>query len=761
MSTRDYLSLVKEMGAFTALLVQSRDIQTFLDRMVQMVANHLKSDVCSVYLYDVDDHELVLRATAGLNPQTVNHVRLKLGEGLVGSCLKEYRVIRVEKASQHPQYKYFPDTEEENFESFLAIPIHHGTERIGVIVVQRKEANYFQQEDVVALQAVGAQLSGVIENIKVLYDIGQSIETTEQSSNQAKSQLIQGKPASFGYASGPVWMYDSHCPLSEIKTNGKTMNQTRIDFEKAVNRTVQQIKEIESRVQTMIPEAASMIFSAHLLMLKDQKFMGKMISDIESGSTPVQAVIDVALNYIQLFSQSKSTIIREKVNDVEDLANRLIQNLSGNHKKKDPPTEGKIIVAQNLYPSDVVKLACEKALGVVLVGGGLTTHVSILCRSLNLPLTIVDDPELLNLPNGTSILMDADVGNVYIRPKKDVILQFEKKDRMKTYADRLHKTVKSKTVTLDNVQVHLLANINLLSEVETARKLKAEGIGLYRSEFPFLIRSFFPSEEEQVEIYKKMMYKMVDQPITIRTLDIGGEKVNAYYDHIVEPNPELGLRSIRFTLRHPEVLEMQLRAILRAGAYLKDLRIMFPLISSIDEFDKVRSILKNCQKELDDKGDPFHKSPKIGLMVELPAVVEMIDDFAHRVDFFSIGTNDFIQYTLGVDRGNDWVSSYYCPHHPAVLRGIAKVAEGAKRANKMVSVCGEMAHDIKYLPFLLGVGIRHLSIDPQKILETQQTIQHLSIPDCEAFAQNVLHETSIEVNGHHFRKFEKQLRQTL
>lgn len=753
MSNRDYLSLVKEMGNFTALLVESRDIQTFLDRMVQIVASHLESDVCSVYLFDNDSQLLILKATVGLNAESINQIKLKLGEGLVGTCLKEFRPIRVEKASQHPLYKYFPNSDEDLYESFLAIPIYHGIEKIGVMVVQRKEVNYFHEEDVEALQAIGSQLAGVIENIKVLFEVENTPTTSKTNHKKTEHRLIHGKVAAPGYANGQAFIFDSHKPLNQIKFNGAVKKLTLMDFEKAVDKTVQQIKNIELQVQQDIPEAASMIFSAHLLMLKDKKFLGQMTEQIRENVSPQQAVINIASKYVTLFSQSKSNIIKEKANDVEDLAHRLLRNLIGENQADSSSIEGKIIISKILYPSDIVKLVCENAAGVILVGGGLTTHVSILSRSLNIPVIIVDDLGLLELSGKTNILLDATIGNTYLNPTDEIVDKFKNRHQTERLINEISEEIDPDSSMKDGESIHLLANINLLSEVDTAKRLKAEGIGLYRSEFPFIIRPVFPSEEEQVAIYRKLMYKMVDAPVTIRTLDIGGEKVHSYYDQITEPNPELGLRSIRFTLRHPDILETQLRAILKAGAYLKNLRIMFPLISSIDEFNKVKNILSDCQNELAQKDEPFHGSPKVGIMVELPAIVEIIDDFALHADFFSIGTNDFIQYTLGVDRGNDWVSSYYCPHHPAILRNLSKVARAANLAQKPVTVCGEMAHEPRYIAFLIGIGIRQFSVDPQQLIYLRKILKHITVEECDSFSQMVLNESSIDVIEHHFNQF--------
>jgi len=298
-----------------------------------------------------------------------------------------------------------------------------------------------------------------------------------------------------------------------------------------------------------------------------------------------------------------------------------------------------------------------------------------------------------------------------------------------------------------------MANINLLRDVVVAQELNAEGIGLYRTEFPFMIRSGFPDEEEQYLIYRRLVDGMGRKPVTIRTLDVGGEKRLGYHDHGEDANPELGLRSIRFSLRYPDVFQQQLRAILRAGADTTELRIMFPMISSLDEFRKARAMVDACTDDLRNRSIPCHRRPGIGMMVELPAVLEAAEEFSREVDFFSIGSNDFIQYMLAADRGNKSVASYYCPHHPAVLRGIARLVRTAQAHDRPVSVCGEMAHQKQYIPFLLGVGVRSLSVDPHYLADLHDFIQTLSVPSMQREAEALLAESSIEGVTERLRQF--------
>jgi phosphotransferase system enzyme I (PtsP) len=316
------------------------------------------------------------------------------------------------------------------------------------------------------------------------------------------------------------------------------------------------------------------------------------------------------------------------------------------------------------------------------------------------------------LPSETTALIDAETGNVFINPGSSVLAPYEQRRKLMIPAvpDRdLRRQLSS--VTADGREITLLANINLLSDTIDARSVMARGIGLYRTEFPFLIRNAFPVEEEQYVVYRKLMENMNGLPVTIRTLDIGGDKALSYYSGYVENNPFLGMRSIRFCLENRDVFKTQLRAILRAG-HGTDLKIMFPMISSIDELDEAKTVLEECKRELAGEKVLFHPDPPVGIMIELPSAIEICDELAERSDFFSIGTNDLVQYMLAVDRTNQKVAKYYCSHQPSVLRAINKAVIAAKNAGIEISVCGDMANDGRYLEFLIGIGIKVISIDP-------------------------------------------------
>jgi phosphotransferase system enzyme I (PtsP) len=385
----------------------------------------------------------------------------------------------------------------------------------------------------------------------------------------------------------------------------------------------------------------------------------------------------------------------------------------------------------------MLKLSSENALGVVLVTGGTTSHLSILARSLQLPMLIVDSPQLLSIPDESELILDAEIGNLHVKPTQTIIDQFIIRNEGRKKVASLIKSVKSETRTRDGKRVRLYASINLLSDLKLAKEVKCEGVGLYRTEFPFLVRSNFPSEEEQFVIYRRLVEEMADKLITFRTLDIGGDKVLSYFDLPDEQNPFLGMRSIRFSLANKDLFNQQIRAMLRAG-YDANIRIMFPMISTLEEFIEARDTVYENIKALEREGIPHHTSPAIGMMIEVPSVLPIINELACEADFFSIGSNDLVQYLLAVDRTNEKVANLFVQHHPAVLRSIKQVADAAIAHGKSISICGDLANKERFLPFLIGAGIHELSIDPSFLPKIQDVISTIDSVDAQALTKIAL-----------------------
>lgn len=738
---KDNVDLICNIAELAGLFKKSSSLEDFLQTVVSIVAYHMRSAVCSVYLYDEATQELVLTATQGLSPESIGVVRLKLGEGLTGQALKELRPIREGSGIRNPNFKFIPGILEERYQAFLAVPILRGLERVGVLVLQDPVENYFDDNDTKALQAIAAQLAATIENAKLLITLHQiqgSTATAAAGAEAAEAELkfIRGAAASSGIAIGLASVFGNMDETFAHSAAPGAGRWTLEDFRRSLIKTEQQLEALQVQMEERLADVASMIFSAHLLIVKDAKFSGAMIQEIEKGVAPDKAIERVVGEYIRLFGSSANARLREKVQDVKDLGRRLVKNLQpGEEESAD--YRGRVIVAGELMPSDILKLSAQKAEGLVLVSGGVTSHVAILARSLQLPMVIADNRQLFSLTGSCTLALDGDQGNLYVNPGADVLKNFRDLAESRRTLEKSSAAVREATGTRDGVRVRILCNINMLSELHVARELKAEGVGLYRSEFPFIVRNDFPSEEEQYRVYRKLIEGMPGKPVVFRTLDIGGDKMLSYFPSVNEANPFLGLRAIRFSLRYRHIFTQQLRALLRAG-HGRDLQIMFPLVSSVDDFVDARAVVHECVQQLVDEKIPHHSQPRLGAMVELPSAVETCEELAAEVDFLSIGGNDLVQYILAVDRTNEHISDLYLAYHPAVLRALKRVAAAAQAHDKPLSFCGEMASDAKMIPFLLGIGVHTISIEARQIPRVQGIIQQLNAADCRTRAAHLL-----------------------
>jgi phosphotransferase system enzyme I (PtsP) len=738
----DHIKMLCDIGEFNCLFTESVNIENFLQSTVELVADHMNTEVCSIYMFSESRGTLTLKATVGLRQESVNAVTLKLGEGLVGKSMKELRAIHDNNASGNPDFKPVPGIDEEKYESFLAVPVIRGTLKIGVLVVQRSSKNPFNKNDRLALQATASQLASMIEYINVLITMPQEQPPTEEEKSDINNfTFFKGKSAAAGFAHAPAVVAGREDYDDLLKSTGRISGLTLNDFRGALEKTELQLEELQHRVEEKLSDAASLIFSAHLLMLKDRGFIGGIEELIARGESPVDATVWNFNKYKNIFAGSSNHIIKEKINDLEDLERRILGNLFGD-KSEVERYRDHIVVARELYPSDLLMMSVEGVKGIILVSGGVTSHLSILARSLQMPLVIADTAKFLKLPKNAMVLLDGEIGNIYINPGAEIVDTFNERNRAYRNFMENRELVTNPAETADGTRIKLMTNINLLSDVKIAGPDAVDGIGLYRTEFPFLIRNDFPSEEEQFFIYRKLVEMMEDKVITFRTLDIGGDKVLSYYDEMNEQNPFLGMRSIRFSLTHREIFIEQIRAILRAGIDT-DIRIMFPMISSVDEFITSREIVLQCLKDLEEEDIPHNPAPGIGIMVELPSVLMVIDELAREADFFSIGTNDLVQYTLGVDRTNEKVEHLYVQHHPAVLRSIKRIVEAASSAGIEVSICGDMGSNSTYLPFLLGTGIRSFSVDASYIPRVKKALSELTIAESENIAAQVLSESRI------------------
>ena len=507
-------------------------------------------------------------------------------------------------------------------------------------------------------------------------------------------------------------------------------------FYKALDQSKQQVSQLLERASKNGNKDVADIMQAHLMMLDDPEFLAKVKESIENEKLNAEfAVWSVGQEYIQFFEQMTDEYLKARAADLKDITERIIRNLTGTLLDLSQLPQNTVLVARDLAPSDTAQIDREHVVGLVTDEGGPTSHVAIMARSFQIPAVVGTKNATGEIKNGDLLVVDGNEGIVEVNPAEDSLKNYEQKQlQWKKEQSDLGELITVPSVTKDGAQVKLEANIGRPEEVEIALKFGAEGVGLFRTEFLFMDRNTLPSEEEQFEAYKKALEGMRGQVVTIRTLDIGGDKDLPYLGLQRENNPFLGWRAIRYCLDRRDVLKTQLRAILRASAYGKA-AVMFPMISSVEEVVKAKEVLEEAKAELREEGQPFDEHVKVGIMVEIPSAAVAADLLAPEVDFFSIGTNDLTQYTLAVDRDNEKVREYYNPLHPAVLRLIKRVIDVGNAFGKEVAMCGELAGDDKATEILLGLGLQVFSMTPSSIPRVKKVVLSTNNEEAQAIAK--------------------------
>jgi len=741
---KDKVGLVCDVAELASMFAQTTSLDDFLDQVVRTVAFHMRAAVCSIYLYDEITDELVLSANQGFKPEAIGQIRLKPGEGIIGFAFTEQRPMNFGHATNSPHYKFIPDIDEEHYQAFLVAPIVRGLSRIGILAVQDPEPDYFDANDTMAMRAIAAQLATTIESAKLLLHLQQQAPSTviEQAQPATEMQLLHGTAIADGIAIGTITLANS-ISISLLNSTDDHKIYSQHDFDVALERTVQQLERIHFELENQYADIASLIFSAHLLILKSSSFISTIREHITQGESPLLAIAKVVDHYVRIFSVEEDVRFREKALDVQDLGHRLSLNLTQASTTEADYTDN-IIVAAGLVPSDILRFSAQRAQALILIGGNTNSHVSILARALKIPTIAIAESQAIAWQSNDTAIIDGRAGTVCLRPTHHVIHEYKRTlaaQNSSRQESEQNKVLES-THTRDGVLIELLANINLLSELQTAIHNKAGGVGLYRSEFPFIVRNEFPSEEEQYRIYCAIFDAMPNKVVVLRTLDIGGDKMLSYLPFAKEENPFLGLRAIRFSLSNQSIFTEQLRAMLRSGVDAK-LKIMFPLISSLDDFLLAKEAVTDCLEQLSQSGQAHNPAPQLGAMIELPSAVEVIDELAQHCDFLCIGTNDLTQYMLAVDRTNTAVANLYLPHHPAVLRALNRICASAARHKTDVSICGELAANPDIVPFLLGIGLRTLSLDPEKIPQIQRIIATIDTKEAKRLATSLLQMPTI------------------
>jgi len=734
--TFDLICSVREL---TSIFNTKTNVGGLLNIVVKLVAKHMQTTACSIFLYKETTEELVLRATAGLNSDFVGKIRLKTGEGVTGRCLKEMRPVNIPRGAEDPSFKHIPGWDEEQYNSILAVPILYQSKILGVLVLEDPTPDYYDNHDIKSLQAITSQLATFLENASSLIQLDKNAGKNKKRNNKSRKNYYKGTSVSEGIAIGNALFLSSANDDVFLTTRNLNYIETIDSFDKALESSIDQLEKLQATMDENLSEAGSLIFASHLLMLSDDNFSGSIRKYIKAGDNPSVSIKRVVNEYIELFMNSQNLTVQEKILDLKDLGHRLLRNLTEDETEEGDYT-GQIIIAKELMPSELVKLAAQHTEGFILLGSGSTSHISILAKSLDVPVVFLNDSDFFKSTENDLIIIDAYQSIVIVEPNTELIEKYLTNLKHIKEKNTEKPEILEKAVTIDGRKIKIQANINILSDTTAAKEFKTEGVGLYRSEFLFLIRNNFPSEEEQYIIYRRLLERMED--VVFRTLDIGGDKILGPAS-TMEQNPFMGLRGIRYSLRNPDIFSVQIRSLLRAGVGF-NLKILFPLITGIEDFREAVKIVKQSINDLIDEGIECATQPEIGVMIELPSAVMLIDELAEEADFLSIGTNDLVQYILGIDRNNEQISDLYIPHHPSVLRAVSKISEAAVKHNCPLSVCGNAAADPDMLEYFVGLGISTFSTNHSMIQFMRRQINEMNYSHAKYFAKKSLSARTVK-----------------
>ncbi len=721
---------------------KAHDIEQAVAVIVSRVGSAMGVDVCSVYLHEPDSRQLVLMASEGLNPESVGKVRLALNEGLVGLVASRAEPVNVENAFDHPQFKYIEETGEERYHAFLGVPIIHQRAVKGVLVVQQQETRRFSDEDESLLFTLAAQLAGAIAHAEVNGEL-----EALRGGGRIKAHAVGGIAGSPGVGVGKVQVIYPPANLDAVPDRETDdVASERAAFTRAVDAVREELRELGERLGDSLPADERGLFDAYQLILGGDSLVTDTLAAIDAGNWAPGALRTTVQAHAQVFDDMEDAYLRERGADIRDIGRRLLMQLQGSGpREREPIGPNTVLAGEDQTASHLAEAPSGHLVGVISTRGSSSSHVAILAQAMGIPAVMGAQDLPVGRIDGEEVVVDGYQGRVYIRPSASVIKEFKRlANEEAELSEGLSELRNLPAETVDGRRIPLLANTGLASDLLPSLQSGAEGIGLYRTEVPFLVRERFPSEDEQTELYKRVLASFAPRPVTLRTLDVGGDKPLSYFP-IQEENPFLGWRGIRMTLDHPEIFVTQLRAMLRASLGQNNLQVLFPMITSVQEFDEAMALLERAIAELVEAGEPVHR-PLAGAMVEVPALLFQLDALARRADFLSIGSNDLTQYLLAVDRNNSHVADLYDTLHPAVLRALQQVVNAGHAHARPVSICGEMAGQPAAAVLLLGMGIDSLSMNAASLPRVKWVIRSFSQEQARVLLDEALTlETAPEV----------------
>ncbi|TEW53353.1 phosphoenolpyruvate--protein phosphotransferase [Psychromonas sp. RZ22] len=708
-----------------------------MNLLVQQTKATMNLDCCSIFITNKETKKLTLMASEGLASQVVGATHFNFDEGIVGLVYQKGEPINLANVSEHPQFKYLPSSNEELFNSFLGTPIIHKRQVLGVLVAQQSSPRLFDKLEESFLVTLAVHLGSVLSNT--------ILDLPDKKIKKNRSIQLQGSPASPGICINKAHVLQTHLLLSdiEIEVTDQADHEMKL-FNNAVQMCADEFSNVSITLKEKVSQDAFMLFDVYGHLLKDKALLAAVEGQIfQHNLTAKSAIKKVAEGYIKQFESMNDPYLKERAVEVRDVGQRLLYHLSNRNEEKQHFPDPLILVAEEVTISMLAMIPAEKLKGIVSVRGGLSSHVAILSRALGIPAVLGAPLRLKNI-HYKNIIIDGYAGTIIVEPEHTLVSQYQvlldEENELKELVDL---GANQAAMTKDGCEVEVLLNTGLNINSDVFNEQHFSGIGLYRSELPFMLSNAFPTEQQQANTYRRVFEQCKNLPVTMRTLDIGGDKQLTYFP-INEENPFLGWRGIRLTLDHPDIFLVQIRAMLRASIDTQNLRIMLPMVSSVGEVEEAKRLIIQAWQEIcveQEFSSEQFPLPDIGVMIEVPSAIFIIDQLAPLVDFFSIGSNDLTQYLLAVDRNNSRVADLFDSYHPAVLQAMQLILQQSQKNNVEVSICGELAGDPIGVLILLGLGYRKLSMNAFNMNKVKYLLNNVTISELEAC-------TKVALNAH-------------
>ena len=694
-----------------------------LDIMVKRIANALATEACSIFLLDRHHGEYVLVATQGLNPKAVGKTRVPINKGLIGLVGEREEPINIDDATQHPRFLHVAEVGEEAYRAFLGTPMIYHRQVLGVLMVQQQEPRRYDESEEAFLVTLATQLAAIIAHAEATGTLAELLH----SSKEKRHELVySGVPGAPGIGVGKGVMVDLHHDLDTIPDRAPEDVELEIELLNSAFATVREdLRLLSERLHPILPSEERALFDVYQRILDSTDLGKEVIDNIHAGNWAPAALRDTIYAHVRRLESLENEYMRERAEDIKDLGRRVLACMQKNNRSSPEYVERTILIGETLTATDLAEVPEGCLAGIISAKGSGNSHVAILARALRVPTVMgVRDMPIHELQN-KDIIVDGYYGQIHVSPSTSLRTEFERLIQEEEKLDaELDEIRDLPAVTMDGHSIGMMVNAGLGADISIALAAGAEGVGLYRTEIPFLMRDRFPSGEEQRIIYRQLLASFAPRPVIIRTLDVGGDKPLPYFP-IKEDNPFLGWRGIRITLDHPEIFLSQMRAMLRASVDLNNMRIMLPMVTDVTEVDEALRLLRKAYSEVRDEGYEIDM-PQVGVMIEVPSAVYQARALAKRVDFLSVGSNDLTQYLLAVDRNNPQVANLYDSLHPAVLRALIQVVENGHQEGKHVSICGEMAGDPAAVMLLLAMGFDSFSMNASSVGRIKWVIRHVT-----------------------------------